>query len=109
MIYGRDTERARISGLLADARDRRSGALVLRGEAGIGKSALLEWAASTVPDARVLRVAGQPRARHGSQHLADEPVPQGTAGLAHLVDELGRPGEVVPRRSAAHPVKARRV
>ncbi|QXJ23907.1 AAA family ATPase [Actinomadura graeca] len=57
MLYGRETEQARISSLLAEARDGgRSGALVLRGEAGIGKSALLESAADGVP--RVLRAVG---------------------------------------------------
>ncbi|WP_433476567.1 AAA family ATPase [Spirillospora sp. CA-142024] len=57
MLYGRNDEQARISSLLDAARDhRRSGALVLRGEAGIGKSALLAEAADRVP--RVLRVTG---------------------------------------------------
>ncbi|SEG74080.1 regulatory protein, luxR family [Thermomonospora echinospora] len=45
MLYGRDTEQAEIDRLLADARAGHSGALVLRGEAGIGKSALLQYAA----------------------------------------------------------------
>ncbi|WP_067459742.1 helix-turn-helix transcriptional regulator [Actinomadura macra] len=57
MLYGRETEQTRISSLLAGARDDgRSGALVLRGEAGIGKSALLAEAADGVP--RVLRAVG---------------------------------------------------
>ena len=47
MLIGRAVEQARISGLLDDARDGRSGALVLRGEAGIGKTALLDGAAAT--------------------------------------------------------------
>ena len=42
MLYGRDPERAQIGALLEAARASSSGALVLRGEAGIGKSALLE-------------------------------------------------------------------
>ncbi|MEV5570907.1 AAA family ATPase [Spirillospora sp. NPDC052269] len=59
MLYGRDTEQTRIAELLDDARDNgRSGALLLRGEAGIGKSALLEWAAQTCAHARVLRATG---------------------------------------------------
>ncbi|WP_141578728.1 LuxR family transcriptional regulator [Actinomadura sp. WMMA1423] len=63
MLYGRRTEQERIAALVAAARDRRrSGALVLRGEAGIGKSALLDGAAALLPQdgtgARVLRVVG---------------------------------------------------
>ena len=59
MLLGRDTEQRRIEALLAAARDGRSGVLVLRGEAGIGKTALLEHAASTAgADALVLRVRG---------------------------------------------------
>ncbi|RZQ65643.1 helix-turn-helix transcriptional regulator [Amycolatopsis suaedae] len=45
-LVGRDSELARIRRLLTDARDGRSGALALRGAAGIGKSALLEQAVS---------------------------------------------------------------
>ncbi|WP_158587840.1 ATP-binding protein [Actinomadura logoneensis] len=59
MLYGRDAEQARIAALLDDARDHgRSGALLLRGEAGIGKTALLEWAAGRCGHDRVLRVTG---------------------------------------------------
>ncbi|WP_344951194.1 ATP-binding protein, partial [Actinomadura miaoliensis] len=48
-----------IDRLLADVRLGRSGALVLRGEAGIGKSALLDYAAAAAGDGvRVLRGAG---------------------------------------------------
>jgi DNA-binding CsgD family transcriptional regulator len=41
MLYGRQTEGARISALLADASHGRGGALVIRGDTGIGKSTLL--------------------------------------------------------------------
>ncbi|GAB3954173.1 LuxR family transcriptional regulator [Kribbella albertanoniae] len=41
-LVGRDDELKRIEGLLADARAERSGALVVRGEAGVGKSVLLD-------------------------------------------------------------------
>nr|MDT0656732.1 LuxR C-terminal-related transcriptional regulator [Micromonospora sp. DSM 115978] len=53
MLYGRQAELAVIDALL----DTRSGALVVRGEAGIGKSALLEYAAARA-QTRVLRVTG---------------------------------------------------
>jgi predicted ATPase len=42
VLYGRDAERSIIGGLLEGARESRSGVLVIRGEAGVGKSALLE-------------------------------------------------------------------
>jgi DNA-binding NarL/FixJ family response regulator len=59
MLYGRSAETARIDELLAAARDGRSGALVIRGEAGVGKTALLDYAAATA-GMRVLRAAGEP-------------------------------------------------
>jgi AAA ATPase domain len=46
VLFGRATERAIIDRLLADARAGRSGALVVRGEAGVGKTALLDYAAA---------------------------------------------------------------
>jgi hypothetical protein len=42
MLHGRSAETARIDVLLAAARDGRSGSLVIRGEAGAGKTALPE-------------------------------------------------------------------
>ena len=42
MLYGRDAERSRVAAMLDAARSSRSGALVLRGEPGVGKTALLE-------------------------------------------------------------------
>jgi DNA-binding CsgD family transcriptional regulator len=58
MLYGRDGELAAIDGLLDRARGGRSGTLVLRGEAGIGKSALLDHAAGAADGMRVLRGTG---------------------------------------------------
>ncbi|WP_432922286.1 helix-turn-helix transcriptional regulator [Microbispora sp. CA-135349] len=53
MLHGREAEQAEIDRLLAD----RTGVMILRGEAGIGKTALLEYAASAA-HGRVLRVSG---------------------------------------------------
>ncbi|GAA3141427.1 LuxR family transcriptional regulator [Planomonospora alba] len=60
MLYGRASEQAAIEELLEAARAGRSGGLVLRGEAGIGKSALLDWAAehSRGLGVRILRATG---------------------------------------------------
>ncbi|MEV0505231.1 ATP-binding protein, partial [Streptomyces spectabilis] len=67
MLEGRTAELDQLTSLLALARTGRSAALVLRGEAGIGKSALLEAAAGAAaphdsehgaPWGRVLRTTG---------------------------------------------------
>ncbi|MGY1616762.1 LuxR C-terminal-related transcriptional regulator [Geodermatophilus sp. SYSU D00691] len=58
MLLGRGPERIRLDGVLADARASRSQVLVIRGEPGAGKSALLSWAAQRAGPARCLRAAG---------------------------------------------------
>jgi DNA-binding CsgD family transcriptional regulator len=58
MLLGRLPERAALSQLLDAARAGRSGVLVVRGEPGVGKTALLEYAIESAADLRVARVAG---------------------------------------------------
>jgi hypothetical protein len=58
MLIGREAETAGLGKLLDAARSGTSGALVLRGEAGIGKTALLEHAAAAATDFQVLRATG---------------------------------------------------
>jgi DNA-binding CsgD family transcriptional regulator len=58
VLYGREAERAAIGRVLEAARRSRSGALVLRGEPGVGKTALLTYATERAADMRVLRGAG---------------------------------------------------
>ena len=58
MLIGRETETAGLGRLLDAARGGASRALVLRGEAGIGKTALLEHAAATASGFQVLRATG---------------------------------------------------
>ena len=53
-LFGRDRERAVLDGLLASGR----GVLVLHGEAGLGKTALLDYAAETAGEFRIVRTAG---------------------------------------------------
>ncbi|MFI0353106.1 AAA family ATPase [Actinomadura sp. 9N407] len=58
MIFGRDSEREAIAALLTDARGGRGQVLVLQGEPGIGKSALLDDAVARATDMTVLRCGG---------------------------------------------------
>lgn len=57
-LIGRDRERALLDRLLASARAGDSGSLVIRGEAGIGKTALLDHAVAHAQQMTVLRVTG---------------------------------------------------
>ncbi|RIV40106.1 LuxR family transcriptional regulator [Micromonospora radicis] len=58
VLLGRDTERAALEALIERVRAGMSQVIVLRGEAGIGKTALLDAVADAGADLRVLRVAG---------------------------------------------------
>ncbi len=73
MLVGRDAERQAVDAVVAGARLGRSGVLVLTGEAGIGKTSLLEYAASVATGATLLRATGSE---------AERDVPFG--GLAQL-------------------------
>jgi hypothetical protein len=54
----RTSEREVLDGMLADAREGRSAVLVIRGEAGIGKTALVRYTARQAPGFRVAQVTG---------------------------------------------------
>src|SRR6516165_5057458 len=58
VLLDRAAESAAVEGVLGAVRDGLSGVLVLRGEAGIGKTALLEWAAGQAGDMQVAQAAG---------------------------------------------------
>ena len=58
MLHGRREELALLDELLDGARGGRAGVLVIRGEAGIGKSALLDYAAGRAHGMLVLRATG---------------------------------------------------
>ena len=57
-LLDRERERAALDGLLGGLRLGRGGALVVRGEAGVGKSALLEYVAGAAAGMRVARAVG---------------------------------------------------
>jgi len=58
MLLDREEERRELDRLLALVREGLSGVLVVRGEAGIGKSALLEYAVASAGDMQVVSVVG---------------------------------------------------
>jgi DNA-binding CsgD family transcriptional regulator len=87
MLVGRAEETAQIQRLFADASDGRGGALVLRGEAGIGKTALLDEAVRGAEAFRVLRASAV-------QFEADVPfaaLHQLLAPVLDLIDALPEP------------------
>src|SRR6266516_1227975 len=60
MLIGRASECGELDGLLARAREGRSDALLLRGEAGIGKTALCAYAIEQAKGMTVLEACGAP-------------------------------------------------
>ncbi|HEY7018884.1 MAG TPA: AAA family ATPase [Gaiellaceae bacterium] len=90
MLYGRDAERSRIAGLLEDARGGKSGVLVLRGEPGVGKSALLEEARAQASGMTVLSGCGiesEAQLPYAGLHQVVRPV---LAGLDRLPSPQAR-------------------
>ena len=57
-ILGREQEREQLGAVLTACRAGRGGSVVLRGEAGVGKTALLDLLAAEADGFRVLRLAG---------------------------------------------------
>ena len=82
MLFGRQRERGELDRLLVGARDGHGGPIVVLGEPGIGKTALIEQAVTSAQDFRVLRTAGQ----EGETELAYAALQQLCApGLDRLV------------------------
>ncbi|MEU5876514.1 LuxR C-terminal-related transcriptional regulator [Spirillospora sp. NPDC047279] len=97
MLYGREAEQGRLAGLVNEARTaRRSGALVLRGEAGIGKSALLDWLAAEAAGVRtVLRATGF----ESESSLASAGLHQLLWPVRDRIDDLPAPQATALRRA----------
>jgi DNA-binding CsgD family transcriptional regulator len=90
MLLGRSTEKRHISRLLKQAAEGNSGALLILGDAGIGKSALLEHAERQAAGWTVLRA-------RGTQYDAQLPF----AGLAELLRPVTSQLAQIPERQAA--------
>jgi DNA-binding CsgD family transcriptional regulator len=87
IVRGRDDERAVLDRLLDDARAGQSGVLVLRGEAGVGKTALLEHAIRSASGMLVLRAMGV----ESEMELAYAALHQLCAPLFDRVDRIPAP------------------
>jgi DNA-binding CsgD family transcriptional regulator len=87
ILRDRQAERAALDSLVERARAGHGGALVLRGEAGIGKTALLDYAIESAPDLRMLRAVGV----ESEAELAFAALHQLCAPLLDRVDRLPAP------------------
>ncbi|TMS00412.1 helix-turn-helix transcriptional regulator [Nonomuraea basaltis] len=82
MLWGRAADQSAIEELLERTRDGRSGVMVIRGEPGIGKTSLLEYAGQRAAGMRVLRGMGietEAEIPFASLHLL----------LRHALDRVG--------------------
>ena len=120
-LRGRDAECATLRGLVAAIQSGDSRVLVLRGEAGVGKTALLDYTAGLATGFRRIEVAGV----ESDMELAFSGLQQLCAPLMEHLDELPDPqpnrgtrgdrtGRAVPRLTASelhhrvHPARRRR-
>jgi DNA-binding CsgD family transcriptional regulator len=87
MLFGREEECGRVDAVLEAARNHRGGSLVLRGEAGIGKTALLDYAVERAQDFRVLRAPGV----ESEAEIAYAGVQQLVRTILYALDELPAP------------------
>ena len=88
-LLGRDDERARITRFLDAARGGRSAAVLLRGDTGIGKTAVLDDSAASAIGMGVIRLAG-----------LDSEVETSSSGLEELCRPLLSHLDRVPREHA---------
>ena len=93
-LVGRRREQQIVAELLEDARQGRSGVLVIRGEAGIGKTALLTEVLALAAGVHVLQIVGA----ESEMELAYAGVQQLCAPLLGFVDQLPEPQKGAPHR-----------
>jgi DNA-binding CsgD family transcriptional regulator/tetratricopeptide (TPR) repeat protein len=86
-LLGRQRERKVLDALLTAARGGEGGVLVVHGEPGVGKTALLEWAVETGPEFRVIRTSGV----EGEMELPFAALQQLCAPILELRERLPQP------------------
>src|SRR6201996_2593533 len=87
VLQDRRNERRVLDGLIDRARSGRGGTLVLEGQAGVGKTALLEYAVASASGLTVLRAAGV----ESERELAFAALHQLCAPLLDRLDRLPGP------------------
>jgi DNA-binding CsgD family transcriptional regulator len=87
VLLGRGPECAALDRLLGDVRAGQSAALVVRGEPGVGKTALLEYVVDQAAGCRLVRASGV----ESEMELAFAALHQLCAGLLELRDALPEP------------------
>ncbi|MCV7250555.1 ATP-binding protein, partial [Mycobacterium hackensackense] len=86
-LHGRGPECARLADLIATARSGTGQAMVLRGKAGVGKTALLDCATAAATDFRTVQVSGV----QSDMELAYAGLQQMCAPLMGYLDTLAAP------------------
>jgi DNA-binding CsgD family transcriptional regulator/tetratricopeptide (TPR) repeat protein len=86
-LIGREREREALDRLLDGVRGGRGGVLVVHGEAGVGKTALLEYAVETARELRIARTSGV----EAEMELPFAAAQQLCSAFVHLVDRLPQP------------------
>jgi DNA-binding CsgD family transcriptional regulator len=86
-LLGRQSERETLDRLLDGAREERGAVLALHGEAGVGKTSLLEYAAEAAGDFQTVRVSGV----EGEMELPFATVQQLVSPFAESTEHLPKP------------------
>src|SRR6187431_549549 len=103
-LRGREAECAALGTLLDAARRGESRALVIRGEPGVGKSALLDFTMDLAPDFRILRAVGV----ESEMELAFASLQQVCAPTLGQLERIAGPVETrFESRSVSVPVRLR--
>src|ERR1700743_856566 len=86
-LLGRQREREKLDHLLGEARQERGAVLVLHGEAGVGKTRLLEYATEVAEDFRTVCISGV----EGEMELPFAAVQQLVPPFAEATQDLPEP------------------